>query len=118
MKKEYADKWVAALRSGKYVQGKAALKQAYDGGVKHCCLGVLCEVMGTKQTPPPVNGSNFKFEGEIAYLPDSVVREAGLKSVSPNFASGVMNDISWMNDARSVKFPELADLIEQNWEFL
>ncbi len=38
--------WVAALRSGKFEQGAGYLKQFssdYDGGVAHCCLGVLCE---------------------------------------------------------------------------
>lgn len=33
--------WVEALRSGKYAQGKAALK--YKTG-EHCCLGVLCDL--------------------------------------------------------------------------
>ena len=33
-------KWVAALRSGKYKQGKEVLRD----GDRYCCLGVLCEV--------------------------------------------------------------------------
>lgn len=35
-------KWVAALRSGDYKQGK---NQLCDGAA-YCCLGVLCEVAG------------------------------------------------------------------------
>jgi hypothetical protein len=39
--------WVAALRSGKYQQGKGALKRKKRNGViHHCCLGVLLEVLG------------------------------------------------------------------------
>mgnify|MGYP007046850129 CR=1 FL=1 len=45
MKKDIAKKWVKALRSGKFKQGQGTLKQ-YDseGNIKHCCLGVLCEL--------------------------------------------------------------------------
>lgn len=41
MNREVKEKWVAALRSGKYVQGENAL---FSEG-KYCCLGVLYEVM-------------------------------------------------------------------------
>lgn len=45
MNKAIAKKWAAALRSGKYRQGKGCLKQtATDGTVSHCCLGVLIEL--------------------------------------------------------------------------
>jgi len=42
MKADLKAKWVEALRSGKYEQGRGALLN--DG--KYCCLGVLCEVVG------------------------------------------------------------------------
>jgi len=38
MKKEYAEKWVNALRSGEYGQCKGKLS---DGNGSYCCLGVL-----------------------------------------------------------------------------
>jgi hypothetical protein len=45
MKKKIAEKWVKALRSGKYKQGRHALKYKTKAGVtRHCCLGVLCEL--------------------------------------------------------------------------
>lgn len=37
-----ADKWIAALRSGKYLQGTGCLCR--EG--KLCCLGVLCDISG------------------------------------------------------------------------
>lgn len=46
MKADLKAKWLEALRSGKYEQGRGAL---LDGG-KYCCLGVLCEVAGLKIT--------------------------------------------------------------------
>lgn len=50
MKKDIADRWVAALRSGKYLQGEKNLliyrSDADSGDVypMHCALGVLCEI--------------------------------------------------------------------------
>ncbi len=40
MDAEFKAKWVAALRSGRYRQGKNWLSH----GGRHCCLGVLCRV--------------------------------------------------------------------------
>ena len=42
-------KWLAALRSGKYQQAKAALHRQGDG---FCCLGVLCDVSGLGKWEP------------------------------------------------------------------
>jgi hypothetical protein len=47
MEKKQAMKWVKALRSGKFKQGKQQLRSENDkGGCKHCCLGVLAEISG------------------------------------------------------------------------
>ena len=40
MKKNIMKRWVSALRSGEFKQGKGAL----EAKGKHCCLGVLCEL--------------------------------------------------------------------------
>jgi len=46
MNKENVSKWIAALRSGKYKQGKGALKYYTDGNTcLHCAVGVACEIM-------------------------------------------------------------------------
>ncbi len=54
MKKEVADKWVAALRSGEYQQCQSRLRDAdvkegsgaeqITPGARFCCLGVLCDL--------------------------------------------------------------------------
>lgn len=41
MSPELKEKWVAALRSGKYKQGKKVLR-TYEN--TFCCLGVLCDI--------------------------------------------------------------------------
>lgn len=47
MPKELLEKWLAALRSGEYKQGREALRSR-DGG--YCCLGVLVACSG--DNPP------------------------------------------------------------------
>ena len=50
--KELKEKWITALESGEYEQGSGQLKSTNgadsDTGCKHCCLGVLAEVMELK----------------------------------------------------------------------
>jgi hypothetical protein len=41
---ELKAKWIEALRSGAYRQGRGQLKF----GDRYCCLGVLCKVMGVE----------------------------------------------------------------------
>ena len=43
---EYAKKWVEALRSGEFKQGKYQLKTFdEEGNTRYCCLGVAEEVI-------------------------------------------------------------------------
>lgn len=46
MKKSIKTKWVKALRSGKFVQGKDQLQD----GETFCCLGVLATLVDPEQT--------------------------------------------------------------------
>jgi hypothetical protein len=52
MPKEFGDKWLAALRSGKYKQGRDLLHNLTTDG--YCCLGVLqMEVCGSVEESAP-----------------------------------------------------------------
>lgn len=42
--KDQAREWVAALRSGRFLQGRGRLRM--PNGKHYCCLGVLCEISG------------------------------------------------------------------------
>lgn len=44
MSPELKEKWVAALRSGKYTQITGSLEEPLNSKVSNCCLGVLCRV--------------------------------------------------------------------------
>lgn len=39
---EFRKRWIEELRSGKYEQGKGALRNSED---KYCCLGVACTLL-------------------------------------------------------------------------
>jgi hypothetical protein len=86
MDKDVKAKWIAALKSGEYTQGRASLKQSD----RYCCLGVLCDLF-IKETKPDIgwliNGSYvYSFEGHSGDLPPSVIQWANLPSANPNVA--------------------------------
>lgn len=106
-----------ALRSGKYKQGDGQLKiksDPYD--VRHCCLGVLCEVAEAEGIP-------FYFRSEDSYLPNEVMAWVGLKSRQAHYRARIAGENSEggslvsMNDTGS-SFAEIAAFIEEHAEEL
>lgn len=121
MKKSYAMKWVAALRSGKYKQGKGRLhKVDASNHHKYCCLGVLCDVVGA---PKERVGSVFYYGGRAGVLPNVVVDLVGMHSVEGTLGDTsltYLNDI-YLNDGEvgpRKNFSQIADIIEKNWRKL
>lgn len=88
MDKELKTKWVAALRSGEYKQGRNRLKWAG----RYCCLGVLCEVAGI--THGSRDGS---LPGDFAIKQKIGDHQSRLQE---------------MNDDDGKSFAEIADYIE------
>lgn len=120
MKPEVKQKWVTALRSGKYTQGKAMLRQEVKiqetGAVVklHCCLGVLCELyMDDTHESIPM----------LRELPPSAVLEwAGLNTAQPGVCSRSGLNLAALNDGyrvdntiKGLTFDEIADLIEEEF---
>lgn len=123
MRKEIAEKWVAALRSGEYEQTAGYLQTEYG----HCCLGVLCDLhmreTGHGEWRPPGSGyslykkshrylDNLGRDGEC--IPPPGVREWADIEEDPCVLAGSLVDL---ND-NGFSFAELADLIEGQWESL
>ena len=111
MKKEIKDRWVQALRSGEYKQGKGVLRQ----GENFCCLGVLCDItkeeLGIEWTH--ARYGNY-IDGERVVLPPRVRDYAGLTKRNPEIEGMTLSDT---NDS-GADFDVIADLIEKNWEIL
>ena len=118
MKKEVKDKWLEALRSGKYKQGRGFLKQELltEEGFCYCVLGVLCEVIKeevglTEET----RGSVRRFDGLTASLPKQAQLYTGLYSQLPQVRHKQRKvSIASLNDI-GMPFSELADIIEKQF---
>lgn len=118
MKPEIKEKWVKALRSGKYVQGYGRLRTEND---QFCCLGVLCDLAakegvgkwdGHRGEPGFTDDNGDSSETK---LPLFVKDWAGLDSSNPSVR---LNGSTWsqslatVNDTLTGSFEKIADLIE------
>lgn len=109
MNQEIKQKWVEALRSGMYTQGKGQLRE----GDAFCCLGVLCDIH-SKET-----GTEWSDAGAYCYvglLSPEVQEWAGVTSNGGGYIR--LNGIGGMslptlNDELNYSFEQIADLIEE-----
>lgn len=98
-------RWVSALRSGEYEQGRGTFRQ--DN--KYCCLGVLAEIDGQLEE----NGSLKDHPYSDSYFPDFLSEYYGLNGM---YIDGriIQNVLVQMNDVFLNSFNEIADWIEKN----
>ena len=68
--------WLKALRSGKFTQGYGELRNGRGGVTRHCCLGVLCELIA--EDGGPQFDSYGLFMGDEAELTPPVLKFMGL----------------------------------------
>lgn len=104
--KEFAEKWVKALRSGEYEQGSEALHQ--NG--KYCCLGLACLVSGHEYVGSEGLIDLRKYYKVPPVLTDVYEDEEGKM---PNLDQ----TLATMNDSGS-SFKDIANWIEHNIEFI
>lgn len=99
MNKEMKEKWVEALRSGEYNQGKGRLRQANQYGSYYCCLGVLRDLY-----PNLIKGQNGALSPEDR-------KQIGISAI-------VQGKLINMNDGlyreKPTPFCKIADYIEKN----
>ena len=101
MNQELKAKWVAALRSGKYKQGKMRLRS--ENGEAYCCLGLLCEIEGGM--------SDGEWEIKRYSFDVGTILDAGLHS--PGQDRSPAKILADMNDSGKT-FAEIADHVEAN----
>jgi len=117
-------KWLEALESGEYKQGKRELKSlvSFQGDVgkpvhhAYCCLGVICELQGLAwQDFGPLTGAGFCYMGSHAYnnyLPEDFAYSIGLRGPSGPFTNPVnANNCAYSNLA------EMNDDVESRLSF-
>lgn len=117
MNKEIAEKWVEALDSGEYMQGRERLKD----DDRFCCLGVLCELHRLKTGAGhwDANGNYCTDDGEMdgASLPTAVQKWAEVSASNP-IVAGVGTTLAELNDENRWPFSAIAYLIEKEGENL
>jgi hypothetical protein len=113
-------KWVEALRSGKYKQGKAYLRK----GDKYCCLGVACELAiesGVKVLVDKIDNNTHYYNNKTKKLPREVTDWLGLKTDIGEFDRTEQyvynNSLTNLND-NGKTFNDIADIIESEPEGL
>lgn len=106
----------AALRSGKYQQGKNALCEVNsDGNTTYCCLGVACEVYQEHVAPLRINvihhlamSSNKTFNEAVSFLPAQVQQWLGMNESGDFGADSLIH----CNDQKDYTFEQIANLFE------
>ncbi len=103
--KDFKNKWVKLLRSGKYKQGESALcNEVFDGddrliGHNYCCLGIACIAAGIK---PNFNGFISDIKG-ISKIPKILRQDEDIPI-----------KLSAMNDSGNWSFKRIASWINKN----
>lgn len=108
MNQEIKSKWVAALRSGEYVQGKGRLRDTSRQEVCHCVLGVLVDLYVKEHDSSWVGSCKSNYE-----LPAQVRDWADVEPIAKNEVkiNGDVRSLIFHNDGGAT-FLELADAIE------
>lgn len=122
MNPEIGERWVAALLSKKYPQGRDVLRTQKS---EYCCLGVLCDLAVEdglarwEQVPGSDENGWWKIvslqnsdEQAINYLPEFIREWAGLEYSNPPIDHQVRGTLAGLNDA-SASFQEIAGIIKE-----
>lgn len=106
-------RWVEALRSGKYKQGKGRLR---DGDC-FCCLGVGCDVYDPSGWGrDAINGDFYRAPYIVGNLPPEVRQHFGVKRMFGEY--GDYGGLAEINDDTMGTFSEIADIIDSEPEGL
>lgn len=121
MKQEIKERWLEALRSGEYEQGRRRLMNEDNG--TFCCLGVLTDLYlkevgspwGKERDPSVRVKHDPTISTDSEFLPKIVRKWAGLRDNNRNpivYRDGVRLTLSRLND-EGYDFQVIADLIEE-----
>jgi hypothetical protein len=97
MTQQQKDKWVAALRSGQFAQGKRRLIDLSQDPPRYCCLGVAREVL------------NLQTDSAFCIGEYGAVGNFDTFTFLSQDAQGRLMDL---NDVQERSFLEIADYIE------
>jgi hypothetical protein len=104
MNPEIKQRWIEALLSKKYKQGRFYLRREDN----YCCLGVLCDLKeDTEWFKPKEVSTVFLHNSQIDFPSEAVIKWAGLDS-------SAMSELADLNDGHGLSFEEIAEWIRVN----
>ena len=116
---DYKDKWIAALRSGQYQQGRSLLCTIRDDDSKaYCCLGVLAELDGAFVDGELFPGVRRGVRIAVDHVSTGMYQGKGkcLSDIRVNVPGASDALLPWivaeMNDIKGRTFEEIADFLE------
>lgn len=111
---EHARRWLDALRSGDYKQGKGRLCVVLpDEEPCFCTLGVAADLFVPKEHQHDNHGVRY-FEGGSAGLSREVADKIGLQSILGAAAGHQLPAIFELNDTDHWSFTQIADHLEHH----
>lgn len=107
------EKWLEALESGTYHQGRRKLRNADN---QFCCLGVAAELF-KQHEPPLIDAKYYVYDGRSGTAPDYVIDALALHGEmgdceEVDFGGKNFFTLASANDA-GVSFKEIAQQIRQ-----
>lgn len=108
--REFGERWTAALRSGKFKQGRMSLYNKPEKSF--CCMGVAGILCGCSKGD--LYGKSYLYR--IDCLPKSPIPKELLVERSSEGIS-LSLELAKLNDTLGFSFNEIADWIEANVEF-
>lgn len=109
-------RWIEALRSGNYKQGKNRLCTLTADDPYYCCLGVAYEIFKDQFGIETIDYHSVRrYDGEAAYIKHRVLQNALGIAQNGQFQEPIHGRYSLvsLNDD-GFTFEEIADIIEKN----
>lgn len=118
---EVQAKWIDALSSNTYKQGKNVLCREDE----YCCLGVLCEIIGAIKSnidPLTYGTVTFAYKNETSetVLPTTIADEVHMKSINGTFIDSKNQFISLQIDNHldiTISFSNLTEMNDSGLTF-
>lgn len=107
--KRFKAKWLKALRSGDYKQGKSALHNKTDN--TYCCLGVAAVVCGHK--PEELITKGLFVEGHFDTIALNNLKVPKLLIGYNDSTNPIVTKLTRMNDSGKHSFKSIAAYIER-----
>lgn len=124
MKHSIREKWIEALRSGRFRKAQGVLGRPNPD--RYCGLGVLCELaiengvaVERRVITQGDGGTAIAYGGTTTQLPAKVREWAGLTDADPRLwieDLGFLSNVSGLNDNHRLPLDEIGKLIDEDPE--